>query len=377
MAKSFKALLSKRPPWFSHVGAGGEVILGTMARVVRNLPGHCFPGWSTEEGRKAVADILLPVILELPGNKTAAFSAELSNLSYTQRRVLLERKQISHSMAARQTGCHIVINGKQDTVFMINEEEHLVMHFFATDDNCFPVLKRAEKITAALEQKLQFATNAHGDNLTSLPTEAGCSVQLYTILHLPGLVTANMMQQVNRALEKMCLSISPFYQNLGDDAGNLFVVYTAPIPQGEEEEVAEMLEQITTALQTRECQVRNRLIQNPETTSMIPDLVNRAYGIMRYACRMEYKEFLASISMLKLGLSVGFIRPTTLSPIQFLDKLSEYMLETAPYHAEYQHRVTDSLVHSMRCIINCSILAEIELLSDFYKAAQSALTDEQ
>ena len=377
MAKSFNALLNKRPPWFSQVGAGGEIILGSMARVVRNLPGHCFPGWSTEEGRKAVANILLPVILELPGNKSAAFSAELSNLSYTQRRVLLERKQISHSMAARQSGCHIVINGKQDTVFMINEEEHLVMHFFSTDADCLPVLKRASTITQTLEKKLQFATNANGDNLTSLPTEAGCGVQLYTILHLPGLVTANMMQQVHRGLEKTGLSLSPFYQNLGDDAGNLFVVYTAPIPQGEEEEVAEMLREITSTLQVRECQVRNRLIQNPETTSLIPDLVNRAYGILRYACRMEYKEFITSLSMLKLGLSVGFIQPTTLTPVELLNKFSEYMLETAPYHAEYRHQLTDTLQHSMRCLINCSILAEIDLLSDFYNAAEAAFLDEQ
>ena len=216
MAKSFQALMKKLPPWFINPGEGGDVIIGSMARIVRNLEGHAYPGWSTEEGRKAVAAELLPRILSLPGNKTAAFCAEMTELNYIQRRMLLERKLISQCMAARQSGCHIVINGKQDTTFMVNEEEHLVMHLFSEAQDHKALILRGKKICNTLSKELKFATSNTGDQLTSLPTETGSGIQLYTVMQLPALLMANMMPQVTRGLEKLLLNIAPLYSNLGD-----------------------------------------------------------------------------------------------------------------------------------------------------------------
>ena len=167
MAKSFSSLLRKHPPWFVNPGEEGDVIIGSMARVVRNLEGHRFPGWSTDEGRRAVADLLLPLIKQLPGNKTTAYCAEMTQLNYTQRRVLLERKLISQCMAARQNECHIVLNGKQDISFMINEEEHLVMHLFSAKNDYAALMKKAVDISTQLEKELTFAKAANGDYLTN------------------------------------------------------------------------------------------------------------------------------------------------------------------------------------------------------------------
>ncbi|MBQ8899929.1 MAG: type II secretion system F family protein, partial [Akkermansia sp.] len=90
MALNFNTLQKTCPPWFRTPGAEDDVILGIMGRLVRNLRGHAFPGWSTAEGRQAVAGQLLPAILAQPGFKTA-YHAEVSNLDYGYRRALLEQ----------------------------------------------------------------------------------------------------------------------------------------------------------------------------------------------------------------------------------------------------------------------------------------------
>lgn len=369
MAKSFKSLLKKLPPWFQNPGEEGDVIIGSMARVVRNLVGHKFPGWSTDEDRKAVADKLLPLIKQLPGNKTAAFCAEMPELDYTRRRVLLERKLMTQCMAARQGGCHVVINGKQDVTYMVNEEEHLVMHLFSSESDYESLIGKAEAICTKLAGELTFAQDATGDYLTSLPTEAGSGVQLYTVMHLPALVAADMMPQIKRALEKLMLHIAPLYSNMGDDVANLFVVYTPPILKNGEDDMVGHLRDITLTIAEREHDVRNRLCNNTSTITLLPDMVSRAYGLLQYAYRLEYSEFINALSMMRLGVVLGYIEPLETSPAEFLAYLASLSVICAPYHMEYQVPENGTAAHEMgrtsfsRNIQNNAMLT-IELMRD-------------
>lgn len=335
MGKHFASLLKKQPPWFSLAGEDLDIILGTMVRMVRNVAGHRFPGWSTAEGRRTVAETLVPAVLNLPGNKASAFHAELKDLSYTERRVLLERKQISQCLAARQDGCHLIINGKQDTVFMINEEEHLVTHLFSHFRTADDLIKKARKISATLEKQIPFARSSSGEYLTSMPIEAGTGLQLYTLLHLPILNSTGMMQQISRGLEKLMLHISPLYPNLPDDSSNLFVVFTPPILQGAEEDMLDHMNQTCLVLEARELQVREKLDSHTQSNVLIPDMVGRARGLCEYAHRMEYGEYLHVLSMLRMGSIEGLVTNTAHTMYDYIDSLAQFYLHGAPYHIQY------------------------------------------
>lgn len=376
MAKSFSSLLRKLPPWFVNPGEEGDVIIGSMARVVRNLEGHRFPGWSTDEGRRAVADLLLPLIKQLPGNKTTAYCAEMTQLNYTQRRVLLERKLISQCMAARQNGCHIVLNGKQDISFMINEEEHLAMHLFSAKNDYAALMKKAVDISTQLEKELTFAKAANGDYLTSLPSETGSGIQLYTVMQLPALAAADMIQQIKRGLEKLMLHLAPLYSNMGDDAANLFVVYTPPILKEGEDDMANHLRDITLTIAEREHEVRNRLTHSNATTMLLPDMVARAYGLLKYAYRLEYGEFINALGMIRLGVICGFIiPPEDKNEEDYLGDVAGYYLHGAPYHMEYHAQKNtvipqevERTLHS-REIIRDTILS-IELMRELLQITE-------
>ena len=367
MAKSFNSLMKKLPPWFSIPGEEEDVIIGTMARVVRNLTGHAYPGWSTEEGRKAVAAKILPAIQKLPGNKTAAYYAEMTELDYTQRRVLLERKLMSQCMAARQSGCHIVINGKQDTTFMINEEEHLAMHLFSSEAKHHTLIQRAKKICDTLSKELQFAENAAGEQLTSLPAEAGSGVQLYTIMQLPALVMADMMPQIHRGLEKLMLNIAPFYSHLGDDAANLFVIYTAPILKGGEEEIANHLYDIVLTIAEREHEVRSRLVNSDKTMGVMQDSISRAYGLLRYGLRLEYAECINALCMLRLGLIAGYVEAEGAELSGVLSVIASFYLATAPYSMQYlSPDCSETSIEMARALFCKQLIEKLELATDLF-----------
>lgn len=334
---SFKTLMKTPSTWYAAPGAGGDILIGMMARAVRNLKGHKFPGWSTDESRKAVADIILPVLRSLPGNKNG-FEAEMSELSYEKRRILLERKQLSHSMAARQGGCHLLINKKQDTSFMVNEEEHLAIHFYmsgAEGNHTEKLLKRVHKTLSPIEKKLDIAYTRKDGYQTSLPAECGTGIQLYAVLQLQAMSTAGMMSQIERGLEKLMLNISPFYSELGDDAGFLYVIYTAPIPKDGEQELAEHLQSTVETLIERELQVRLKLASSDDGAVILPDKVGRAYGLLKYARRLEYTEFINALSMIRIGLIGGYIEHAYAEPGATIAQIASVYPVAAPYHLQH------------------------------------------
>lgn len=331
MAFNFQSLQKICPPWFRGPGAEEDVVLGIMGRLVRNLRGHAFPGWSTAEGRRAVAEQLLPAVLSQPGFKTA-YHAELSTLDYGYRRALLERRQLSPCMAARQDGCHVIINRKQDTVVMLNEEEHLAIHHFSNKPDFAALLTGLYQLPRNLEKQFDFAANSHNGYLTSLPGECGEGIQLYTVLHLPALTLSNMMPQVTRSIEKLQLNIAPFYPQYGDECGNIYVLYTAPVIYGALEEMITHLNDIMYTLVEREHQVRDRLLDLHENGDLLlADSVNRSYGLLRYARAINLSEWVDAISMLRLGVVCGFIEPTEGTEQQLLTELAEQLLHGGDY----------------------------------------------
>ena len=298
-------LINSNPPeWLVNCADSQDIVVGTIGRLVRNLNGYRFPGWSTPEDRSAVSDILLPALRSLRGFKES-LCAEMSELSYEQRRALLVRKQLTPCMAARQDGCHLLLLNNRNLVCMVNEEEHLVLHACRAGNSIREVLSELRKLASNLEKKVSFARNAGNGYLTSMPGESGDGIQIYTILHLPALVISNMMPQVSKAMEKLHVNISPYYSDGEDDTGNLFIVYSIPGPEGSTDEIMTHYRAVLKTLITREQQVRVKLALEPGL--ILEDKVARAFATLTHARRISLQESRNALSVLRLGRVLGMI----------------------------------------------------------------------
>lgn len=300
----FENMLNATMRWAPDRNTTNGVVLGSLVRMVRNLAGYNFPGWSTQESRKAVADTILPVIKNMRGFKTA-YSAEMTELSYGQRRALLTRKQLTPSMAARQDGCHVIIPKNRPILIMVNEEEHLTIHTFQNGYDFDTGIDTLDQLDATLHDSLKFAYTPQHGYLTSIPSEAGDGLQLYSILHLPGLTIANMMNQVTKALEKLHASISPYFSDSKDDTGHLFVLFSIPGPEDSIEEIQENFCDVINHLVRREQQMRRKLLADPGM--YLQDAISRAYGLLNNCRRLSIKELRDAISLLRLGTLQGLI----------------------------------------------------------------------
>lgn len=292
------------PEWLFHRPGDDGIVLGTLGRLVRNLPEHPFPGWSTAESRRAVADILLPGLREIRGFKTAR-ALEMSELSHAQRCTLLSRKQLTPCMAARQDGCHVLLPAKKDIFFMVNEEEHLVTHICHHGLATEAVVADMKTMAGKLAEKWKFAHDSRFGYQTSIPTEAGDGMQLYCILHLPALCITDMMGQVCKAMEKLHLTFTPYYSDGQDDTGHLYVLCSLPGPEDSIDEIADYFAGTAEHLVRREEQVRVRLQQTPG--ELLRDHLGRAYGLLRYARRLSILEMRNAFSFIQMATQTGHL----------------------------------------------------------------------
>lgn len=295
---------SDLPEWLVNCADSQDIVIGTIGRLVRNLNGFRFPGWSTPEDRRAVSDILLPALRSLRGFKDS-LCAEMSELSYEQRRALLVRKQLTPCMAARQDGCHILLPQHRNIVCMVNEEEHLVLHVCRAGNSVREVLAELRKLADNLEKKVTFAHTTGNGYLTSMPGESGDGIQIYTILHLPALTISNMMPQVCKAMEKLHVNISPYYSDGEDDTGNQFIAYSIPGPEGSTDEMLTHYRAVLKNLINREQQVRFKLALEPGL--ILEDKVARAFATLSHARRLSLQESRNALSILRLGRVLGMI----------------------------------------------------------------------
>lgn len=340
MTKGFSSLLKKDPPMFSLMRGGDDVIMGTVGRMVRNLPGHAFPGWSAEEGRQAVARILLPAVRSLPGFKTG-FCAEAKALKYAERRILLERKQITPCLAARQDGCYLLINRAQDGLAMVNEEEHLVIHAFACGLDISGILHRLHSYSDLLEQNIAFAYTRSNGYLTSMPSECGEGLEFFTVLHLPALTLEGRIAQVSKGLEKLHFRLYPLYPGEAGERSNIFLLQSIPFPLGAAEDLSAHLAHITMALADRERSIRGVLYQKKDKSLRFHDTLLRAYGTLRYSRRLEYEEFLQMLSRLRLALDEGIVFSPLKSNKDLRKELLSFYMKYAPWHMGATDKNTD------------------------------------
>lgn len=350
MALSFKKLTDTLPVWLAPGrGRDRDILICTMGRMVRNLEHRPFPGWSDAAGRAAVAEALLPAL----GGTTAfkgAFCAEMSKLNRQQRLMLLERKQLTPSMAARQDGCYILVASRRHMVAMVNEEEHLCVHATVPGLDAAKVLAQLDEIDGQLAEKVAFTASPEEGYLTSLPTETGEGLQLYAVLHMPALLRTDMIGRVRKGLEKLGLNLSPFYSESGEDAGAYFVIFTAAIRDGETEMETERFTRICKLLAQRESDMRRKISHDDETA----DAIYRAYALLRHSRLMDFKELVNLLSYIRLGFALGLLGPAETGeaePATAAD-LEAAVLQlyntTAPAHLRARHKDATDKTAAMR-----------------------------
>jgi len=321
----FSNVMATAGEWLRGEGPHHQIVISSRVRLARNLRNRAFPGWAKKAERSSILDLIRPRVEEL-SEMQDSFSEGLQDLSALEKQVLVERHLISREHAAKGVGSAVVMNRRQTLSIMINEEDHLRMQSIRSGLQLKQAFKLVDKIDSALENKLEFAYDQHLGYLTACPTNVGTGMRASAMLHLPGLVLSELINQVIQAVSKIGLAVRGLYGEGTEAMGNLFQISNQITLGEKEDEIINRLSKVIETIIEKEHDARQVLLQKKSNT--LSDQIGRAYGVLTYAHAMASKEALNLLSIIKLGVDLGTFPENRRLPID------ELFIDTQPAHLQ-------------------------------------------
>jgi protein arginine kinase len=321
-----EALLATPGEWLSSAGDHHPIVISSRVRLARNLAKMPFPGWAKKSERIRILEEIKPEVEVLP-EMSNSFSQQLNELSATEKQVLVERHLISREHAAKGMGSAVVINSTQTLSIMVNEEDHLRMQAITCGFDLPQTFQLIDRIDTMLESQLDFAFDEELGYLTACPTNVGTGMRASVMVHLPGLVLSEQINQVVNSVNKIGLAVRGLYGEGTEAMGNLFQVSNQTTLGEKEDQIIDRLSKVIETLIQRENQARTNLLDTRRT--MLMDQVGRAYGILNYSYSISSKEALNLLSVLRLGIDLGFF------PEQGRTVINQLLLDTQPAHLQH------------------------------------------
>ena len=321
----FAQIMATGGEWLRGEGPHHQVVVSSRVRLARNLRHRAFPGWAKKAERTQILDQIKPRVEELPEMQDS-FSEFLQDLSALEKQVLVERHLISREHAAKGIGSAVVMNRKQTLSIMINEEDHLRMQSIRSGLQLKSAFKLVDKIDSVLEGKLDIAYDQRLGYLTACPTNVGTGMRASAMLHLPGLVLSDLINQVIQAVNKIGLAVRGLYGEGTEAMGNLFQISNQTTLGEKEDEIISRLTKVIETIIEKEHDARQVLIQKKADT--LSDQIGRAYGVLTYAHAMTSKEALNLLSIMKLAVDLGAFSEDRCLPID------ELFIDTQPAHLQ-------------------------------------------
>ncbi|HYV31192.1 MAG TPA: protein arginine kinase [Candidatus Binatia bacterium] len=328
-------------------GPHTKIVLSSRVRLARNLKGAAFPGWAKKAERIKTLEVIRPAVEALP-QMAERFSETMDNLTLLDKNILVERHLISREHAAKNAGSGLVLNRDETLCVMINEEDHLRMQALRPGLQLKQAWQAIDQVDSRLEKKLEYAFTPDLGYLTACPTNIGTGIRVSAMLHLPGLVLAEHINQIIQAVNKLGLAVRGLYGEGTEALGNVFQVSNQMTLGEAEPDIVERLNKVLSQIIEHEENARGSLLEKKPKT--VYNHIGRAYGILANAHSISSKETMNLLSLMRLGVDLG------LFPDLERALVDELFVITQPNHL--QKRYSDKLTAEERDLLRADMLRE-------------------
>ena len=182
---------------------------------------------------------------------------------------------------------------------MINDDDNIRISSFSAGQNPLDAYNKANDIDDILIDGLPIAYSDKYGFLTSSPYNLGTGLNVSMVLHLPALAQRNVIPKLSTTVSKLGFVLDEMY----DDGAGDFYILTNTVTLGITEKSAiDNLNSVCSQIVLQERKLRDSLKANAECE----DKIYRSLGILKLARKLSVNEFLNSISLVRLGISLGY-----------------------------------------------------------------------
>jgi protein arginine kinase len=242
----------------------------------------------------------------------------------------MERHIISREMASYSSDCAILVTEDEKISIMINEEDHLRLQAYGSGLSVMDTWKLVDGVDDELNITLEYDFHEKYGYLTACPTNVGTGLRASVMVHLPGLVKIQEIDQVTNAIRQIGMDVRGSFGEGSKRVGNFFQISNQITLGLSEEEILDNLVRITREVINYEEAARERLVN--EERAKLEDEIWRALGAVSYNRLLDSNEALEQISKVRFGLGLGIVKNIKYS------MLNEITLGVLPGHLQRRVR---------------------------------------
>ena len=306
-------------------GPEDHVVLSSRVRLARNLSGVTFPGRAKKASRVETCKLILPVVSAASAMR-GGYSTAMSDLKALDKQLLVERHLISREHSSKRGGIALVLNMDETLSVMVNDEDHLRMQALLPGMQIKQVWQKIDRFDTSLEKKLEYAFDTNLGYLTACPTNLGTGIRVSAMLHLPGLVLTDQVNQIVQAVTKLGHAVRGLYGEGTEALGHIFQVSNQMTLGESEADIIERIHKVVLQVIEHEVNARKTLMQG--RSSELYNHIGRAYGVLAHAHIVSSKESMNQLSLMRLGVKLGLFEKLE-TPV-----LDELFLLSQPAHLQ-------------------------------------------
>lgn len=318
-------LIGQSAAWLSASGPYSDVIISSRVRLARNLRHVRFSTHSTSEEEERVVEAVLDAA-KSSKHLAGGTYFDVSTMSEADRQLLVERHLISPALALRAGKGGLLVGPHEQFSIMINEEDHLRMQALFAGFEPEAAWALVNELDDEVCGNLDIAYHEQFGYLTACPTNVGTGLRASILIHLPGLVLVQTVEQVLRGINQVGLTVRGFHGEGTDVIGSLFQISNQVTLGMSEAAILETLERVVRQIIDYEYDARQTLVR--DARAQIEDKIGRAYGILSHAHVLSGQEFMSLASAVRLGVGLGVLK----KPDARL--LNELMVQVQPSHIQ-------------------------------------------
>ena len=280
-----------------------DIVLASKALLARNLADHRFPGYIQKQEQAKLTHTLIQALTGLPGN----MQFEVYNVDDLEpvRLKQLQEKNVLDAEYYYYADNPVIINNKQFVTAKIGEEEHLRLSSVYPGLALYQVYQKVDGIDSLLDGVLNYACSLEWGYHCSSLKNFGTGLKITVFLHLPALVFSTDMEKIIHSLSERGVFINGLYNEEKEYTGSVFQVTNQFSFGMNEREIIENLINAIAPVINQERKTRQELYNRNKYE--LEDRIFRAYGTLKYARLLTFKEAIENLSLLRMGICQGLI----------------------------------------------------------------------
>jgi len=295
--------------------SSNKIFMASTLSLKRNIDKFNFPGKLGSDLQKTIISEVSKEMLKNPHLKgLTLFPAEKTESG--DKEYMMEHFLTDERLFRAHSGEAFMLDEEGEFLGLLNVDNHIEFYLLDLKNELENSWNRLLRIETELGKSFRFAFQPRFGFLTADPGDAGTGFEAVAYLQLPALIHSGRIDEVLEASADDTVLITGLQGSPTEIIGDILVLRNNYKLGLSEENVISSLRSISTKLTVEEVAERSKI--KSEGTVEIKDRISRAFGILVHSYQIEAIEALNAISLVKLGVALGWIEGISLEDLNKL-----------------------------------------------------------